>query len=134
MVDPLHLRDVFEHLVGLPAPARSAYLDQACRHDDHLRQAVEQLLAAHDEAGSVFDTQPSDDIPFRQAEAARALAEAAASSPLEGVRDLQSLWPDLGVRERRQLLGSALDRVVVAPAPGAGKGAAVDKRLHLVWR
>ena len=67
-------------------------------------------------------------------EARRALGEVGAASPLEGVRDLRELWPDLTVRERRQLLASVLDRVVVSPAPGAGKGAAVEDRLRLVWR
>ena len=67
-------------------------------------------------------------------EARRELVDAGASSPLEGIRDLRSLWPDLGVRERRQLIASVLDRVVVVPAPGAGRGAAVEDRLRLVWR
>jgi site-specific DNA recombinase len=67
-------------------------------------------------------------------EAGRRLAAAGAASPLENVRDLRELWPSLSVRERRQLLASALDRVVVTPAPGAGKGAPVAERLRLVWR
>ncbi len=66
--------------------------------------------------------------------ARQALAEASASSPLEGVRDLAAIWPDLDVRERRQLLGSVLEHVVVTAAPGAGKGVPVEERLSLVWR
>jgi DNA invertase Pin-like site-specific DNA recombinase len=66
--------------------------------------------------------------------ARRNLGEANAVSPLAGIRDLRSVWPDLDVRERRQLLASVLDRAVVAPAPGAGKGAAVEDRVELVWR
>ena len=66
--------------------------------------------------------------------ARRALAEANSASPLEGVRDLRALWPDLGVRERRQLLASVLERVVVTPAPRAGKGAPVESRISLVWK
>jgi site-specific DNA recombinase len=66
--------------------------------------------------------------------ARRNLSEANTVSPLAGVRDLHSLWPELDVRQRRQLLGSVLERAIVAPAPGAGKGAAVEDRLELVWR
>jgi hypothetical protein len=66
--------------------------------------------------------------------ARRALAEAGASSPLEGIRDLRKLWPEMGVGERRHLLASVLERIDVTPAPGAGRGAAVDERLRLVWR
>jgi site-specific DNA recombinase len=62
------------------------------------------------------------------------LGEANAVSPLAEVRDLRSVWPDLDLRERRQLLASVLDRAIVAPAPGAGKGAAVEDRVELVWR
>jgi site-specific DNA recombinase len=62
------------------------------------------------------------------------LGEANAVSPLTGIRDLRSTWPDLDVRQRRHLLASVLDRAVVAPAPGAGKGAAVEDRVELVWR
>jgi DNA invertase Pin-like site-specific DNA recombinase len=67
-------------------------------------------------------------------EARRNLGEANAVSPLAGIRDLRSVWPDLDVRERRHLLASVLERAVVAPAPGAGKGAAVEDRVELVWR
>jgi Recombinase zinc beta ribbon domain len=67
-------------------------------------------------------------------EARRDLGEANTVSPLAGIRDLRSTWPDLDVRERRHLLASVLDRAVVAPAPGAGKGAAVEDRVQLVWR
>jgi eukaryotic-like serine/threonine-protein kinase len=73
MVNPFYLRDVFDQVVSLPASARAAYLDEACRHNDPVRQAVEQLLAAHDKAGSVFDTQASADTPCRGAEASHAL-------------------------------------------------------------
>ena len=67
-------------------------------------------------------------------EARRSLGEIGAGSPLEGIRDLRKLWPSLEVRERRQLLASVLDRVVVTPAPGTGKGTPVADRLQLVWR
>jgi DNA invertase Pin-like site-specific DNA recombinase len=67
-------------------------------------------------------------------EARLALASANTGSPLDGLRNLRELWPDLDVRERRHLLGSVLDRAVVAPAPGAGKGVSADQRIKLVWR
>jgi site-specific DNA recombinase len=67
-------------------------------------------------------------------EAGRNLGQANTVSPLAGIRDLRSAWPDLDLRERRQLLASVLDRAVVAPAPKAGKGAAVEDRVELVWR
>jgi site-specific DNA recombinase len=66
--------------------------------------------------------------------ARRSLGEANAVSPLAEIRDLRSVWPELDVGERRHLLASVLDRAVVAPAPGAGKGAAVEDRVELVWR
>jgi DNA invertase Pin-like site-specific DNA recombinase len=62
------------------------------------------------------------------------LAEVSNRSPLAGIRDVRKLWPELEVRERPHLLGSVLDRAVVSPAPGAGKGAAVEDRLSLVWK
>jgi DNA invertase Pin-like site-specific DNA recombinase len=66
--------------------------------------------------------------------ARRNLAEASATSPLEGIHDLQELWPSLSVRERRHLLGSVLDSAVVSAAPGAGRGTPVENRLSLTWR
>jgi site-specific DNA recombinase len=66
--------------------------------------------------------------------AGRNLSDANALSPLAGIRDLRSVWPDLDVRERRQLLAAVLDRAVVTPAPGSGRGAAVEDRVELVWR
>jgi site-specific DNA recombinase len=66
-------------------------------------------------------------------EARRRLGETATGSPFDGIRDLRETWPILEVRERRQLLASVLDRVVVSPAPGTGRGASVESRLQLVW-
>ena len=43
---------LFSAAVDLDRSARSAYLDEACRHDPALRAAVDSLLGAHDEAGS----------------------------------------------------------------------------------
>jgi serine/threonine protein kinase/Tol biopolymer transport system component len=43
---------IFSAAATLDGPSRSAYLDDACRHDPVLRAAVESLLGAHDNAGS----------------------------------------------------------------------------------
>jgi serine/threonine protein kinase len=46
-------RSVFLAALEISDPAeRAAYLDRACAADPSLRQAVEQLLAAHDRSGS----------------------------------------------------------------------------------
>jgi serine/threonine protein kinase len=44
----------------LPAERRAAYLDQTCAGDSGLRQRVEALLKAHEEAGGFMETQPAD--------------------------------------------------------------------------
>jgi hypothetical protein len=49
-------------------------------------------------------------------------------------RDLLALWPDLSVPERRQLLATALDRIVVSRSSGPGKGTPAADRLQLIWR
>jgi site-specific DNA recombinase len=66
--------------------------------------------------------------------ARRLVGESTSPSPFAGVRDLGALWPNLEVKDRRQLLGSVLERIEVTPAPGAGRGAAVGDRLALVWK
>src|SRR5438093_6854034 len=38
---------------------RAAYLDQACAGDAALRQRVEELLEAHEQAGDFLDTPPA---------------------------------------------------------------------------
>ncbi|HVK18264.1 MAG TPA: hypothetical protein VM533_15085 [Fimbriiglobus sp.] len=44
---------IFAEAVAIPDPAeRAAYLDRACAGNPTLRQEVEQLLAAHDQAGT----------------------------------------------------------------------------------
>jgi serine/threonine protein kinase len=53
------VREVFDHALELPSVAeRRAYLDQACAGDLELRQKVEGLLRAHDEAGSFLEKPP----------------------------------------------------------------------------
>jgi site-specific DNA recombinase len=114
--------------------------------DGSLEQAVAALEAAEAELSEYRDANLisiigrdayAEGLTARQAAvdgARQTLGEAGASSPLEGDRDLAALWPSLDVRERRQLLGSVFESVVVIAAPGAGKGAAVEGRISLVWK
>jgi eukaryotic-like serine/threonine-protein kinase len=52
MVSPAE-KSIFLNALGLATPeARRAYLDEACRGDEHLRAGVEALLAAHDRLGN----------------------------------------------------------------------------------
>jgi hypothetical protein len=44
----------------LPAEQRAAYLDQACAGDSGLRQQVEALLKAHEEAGGFLEASTSN--------------------------------------------------------------------------
>jgi serine/threonine protein kinase/tetratricopeptide (TPR) repeat protein len=50
--DRQRVRDVFQSAVSHAPEARAAYLDAACADDRELRQEVESLLSAHEEAGS----------------------------------------------------------------------------------
>jgi hypothetical protein len=52
------IRDVFEEAQELEPSQRSAFLDRACQSDESLRQEVEALLAASDEARSAFLQSP----------------------------------------------------------------------------
>jgi site-specific DNA recombinase len=116
------------------------------RADGTLEQATAALEAAEAELSAYRDASLISVIgqdayvaglTKRQAdvdEARRTLGEVNAVSPLAGIRDLRATWPDLDVRERRHLLASVIGRAIVAPAPGAGRGAAVEDRVTLVWR
>ena len=60
--DPPHtgeghgLEAIFHRAVDLSADARSAYLDDACSDDEHLRKRVDALLETHEGAhGSMHD-------------------------------------------------------------------------------
>jgi serine/threonine protein kinase len=57
MKDPTHPEEViFEAAFALPASERAAYLDRACAGNDGLRQLVEALLEAHEEAGEFLES------------------------------------------------------------------------------
>jgi hypothetical protein len=55
MADSPDLQRIFDQAVGLSASDRTAFLDQACRHDAGVRAEVDRLLAAHDALGSAFE-------------------------------------------------------------------------------
>src|SRR5688572_6496911 len=50
---------LFETAVALPSGQRAAYLKEACGEDAPLRQRVEALLKAHDQAGEFLDKPPA---------------------------------------------------------------------------
>src|SRR5262245_12506092 len=45
------VKELFARASELPADKRAEFLDERCGHDPALRQAVEALLSAHDQAG-----------------------------------------------------------------------------------
>ena len=55
MTENHRTESVFAAAVALAAAERAAYLDQACAGDLTLRQRVEALLRAHDEAAHFLD-------------------------------------------------------------------------------
>ena len=61
---PDHEAAVFGAARRLPSGERAAYLDEACAGDASLRQRVEELLQASEEAG-VFLQNPAADHPDR---------------------------------------------------------------------
>src|SRR5262245_40810821 len=67
----LSVKAVFDHAHELRAAAeRRAYLDQACADDPDLREKVETLLRAYDEAGGFLESPPvaNGTIAHRRAE------------------------------------------------------------------
>ena len=52
-------RSIFQEALDKPSPAeRSAYLDEACRGDAALCARVDELIAAHERAGSFLASPP----------------------------------------------------------------------------
>jgi serine/threonine protein kinase/tetratricopeptide (TPR) repeat protein len=93
-------RAVFDEAHEIHSPdERKAFLDQACANEPELRQKVEALLRAHEEAGSFLQTpavapgetgayQPGGDTPVHSplfGAATVAPESAAAAAPVEGV-------------------------------------------------
>src|SRR6266702_8522428 len=53
---------VFAEAIQLSASERSVYLERACRADEELRQRVERLLKAHDQAGDFLEQPPREAV------------------------------------------------------------------------
>jgi Tol biopolymer transport system component len=56
------VREVFEAVVELPPAARGSYLEESCGDDAALREEVEALMAADDEAGSFLERPAVADV------------------------------------------------------------------------
>ncbi|HSR42665.1 MAG TPA: serine/threonine-protein kinase, partial [Longimicrobiales bacterium] len=52
------VEEIFDAALELPEASRDAFLDEACRGDDELRDEVEDLLAAHRRAEGILDRGP----------------------------------------------------------------------------
>src|SRR6185436_20480905 len=59
------LDQIFHQALQHEPADRAAFLEQACGHDHFLRQEVNKLLAAHDEAGSFIEN-PAIDLEARE--------------------------------------------------------------------
>jgi eukaryotic-like serine/threonine-protein kinase len=55
---PSRARAIFRAALDLPREQRAGYLDHTCAGDAPLRQRIEGLLRAHDEAGAFMDNPP----------------------------------------------------------------------------
>ncbi len=65
MNDPVHPEEaIFEAVFALPASERAAYLDRTCEGNSGLRQLVEALLEAHEEAGEFLESPAPGAEPF----------------------------------------------------------------------
>jgi serine/threonine protein kinase len=64
-VDPIYwqrAKELFGSALALEPAERSAFLAQACSGDEALRQEIESLLAAHEEAGTTTGPDPKDSL------------------------------------------------------------------------
>ena len=65
MNDPVHPEEaIFEAVFALPASERAAYLERTCGGNAGLRQLVEALLEAHEEAGEFLESPAPGAEPF----------------------------------------------------------------------
>src|SRR2546428_244132 len=88
MSNPMdHEVAVFSAARRLPAAERAAYLDEACAGDGALRQRVEELLRASEEAGGFLqDPAPGAQRPTDTLVSPNPLADAAATGERIGDR------------------------------------------------
>jgi serine/threonine protein kinase/tetratricopeptide (TPR) repeat protein len=57
-------RSIFISALEIGGPAeRAAYLNEACKNDDALRQRIDKLLRAHEQAGGVLDVPRGEQAP-----------------------------------------------------------------------
>ena len=57
--EPMDEESIFLNAVAIDSPEeRTAFLDEACGHDEQLRQGVEALLRHHNDAGSFLEKPP----------------------------------------------------------------------------
>jgi serine/threonine protein kinase/tetratricopeptide (TPR) repeat protein len=73
---------VFNEALQLPAPERSGYLDRACQGDAALRQAVDLLLQAHQQAGEFLRPTAAEPAPSRPESNPASTAAAPASGTI----------------------------------------------------
>src|SRR5437868_4147925 len=67
------VKQLVDHAILTAPGERSAYLDAACGEDRELRQEVDSLLTAHEQAGTNFLKEPAVDVKSAvSASAARA--------------------------------------------------------------
>ena len=60
-MDPIRWQQIdklLDEALDRPPEGRKAFLEQACGGDEDLRKQVEELLAAHEKAGSYVETPP----------------------------------------------------------------------------
>jgi DNA invertase Pin-like site-specific DNA recombinase len=65
---------------------------------------------------------------------ALAKAQAANTGAAAGIYDVARIWPDLSAAERRTLISSVIERVVVEPSRSTSRVLPVAERLRFVWR
>src|SRR5262245_2289824 len=56
-----HCADIFERALSMPTAERDAWVAEACSHDAALREQVQSLLRAHNDANSFMES-PAEDL------------------------------------------------------------------------
>src|SRR5688572_25464201 len=64
-MNPPRHAEIFESVVGLSPADRNAWLAEACGDDATLRERVQSLLNAHDQANSFMESAPADLKPVK---------------------------------------------------------------------